>query len=193
MYGHIAKLAQAEKKGIEAAGGKVDLFQVKETLPSEVLQKMHAPPQDTNIPFIDPNTLATYDAFLIGVPTRYGNMSAQWKAFWDATGGQWTKSGYWGKYVGVFVSTGAAGGGQEATAIACLSTFTHHGLIYVPLGYKYTNAQLNSLSEVRGGSPWGAGTFASGDGSRQPTELELEVATLQGKAFYETVSKVKFD
>lgn len=61
---------------------------------------------------------------------------------------------------GVFVSSAGLGGGQESTAIAALSTLTHHGIIFVPLGYKTAFAQLSNLSEVRGGSPWGAGTFA---------------------------------
>lgn len=79
MYGHIKALAEAEKKGIEAAGGTADIYQVKETLPEEVLTKMHAPPKAADIPVIDPATLATYDAFLLGIPTRYGNFPAQWK------------------------------------------------------------------------------------------------------------------
>lgn len=52
------------------------------------------------------------------------------------------------------------GGGQESTAIAAMSTLTHHGLIYVPLGYKTVFPLLGDNSEVRGGSPWGAGTFS---------------------------------
>ena len=135
---------------------------VKETLPQEVLSKMHAPGQSADIPFITPDILQGYDAFLLGIPTRYGNFPAQWKAFWDSTGKQWQTGGYWGKYAGVFVSTGTAGGGQESTVINALSTLTHHGIIYVPLGYKTTFALLADLSEVRGGSPWGAGTFAVG-------------------------------
>jgi NAD(P)H dehydrogenase (quinone) len=87
------------------------------------------------------------------------------------------------------VSTGTPGGGQESTAIAAMSTLTHHGIIYVPLGYKTVFPKLANLEEVHGGSPWGAGTFAGPDGSRQPTALELEIATEQGKAFYETVAK----
>jgi len=191
MYGHIGKLAEAEKKGIETAGGKVDLYQVGETLPEEVLHKMHAPPK-SDIPTITPDIMKEYDAFLLGIPTRYGNFPAQWKAFWDSTGGLWQTGGLWGKYAGVFVSTGTQGGGQESTAIAAMSTLAHHGLIYVPLGYKTTFGILADLSEVRGGSPWGAGTFAGGDGSRQPTEKELLLAEEQGKAFYGAVSKVSF-
>ena len=146
MYGHIAQLAQAEKEGIEAAGGTADLYQyvkllfliilsdildrVAETLPEEVLTKMHAPAKK-DIPIVTPETLEQYDGFLLGIPTRYGSLPAQWKTFWDATGKQWQTGGYFGKYAGVFVSTGGLGGGQESTAFAALSTFAHHSIIYV--------------------------------------------------------------
>ncbi|KYK55382.1 minor allergen Alt a 7 [Drechmeria coniospora] len=190
MYGHIRQLAEAEKKGIEKAGGKVDLYQIAETLPDEVLAKMHAPPKSQDIPVLkDPKDLTGYDAFLLGIPTRYGNFPAQWKAFWDKTGGIWASGGYFGKYAGLFVSTGTLGGGQESTCIAAMSTLAHHGVIYVPLGYAKSFPQLSKLDEVHGGSPWGAGTFAAADGSRQPTKLELEIATIQGEEFYKTVSK----
>ncbi|OCH88519.1 1,4-benzoquinone reductase [Obba rivulosa] len=191
MYGHIAKLAEAVKSGVEAAGGSVTIYQIAETLPQAVLEKMHAPAKP-NYPVLAPEDLPQFDAFIFGIPTRYGNFPAQWKAFWDATGGLWASGALAGKYVSLFVSTGTPGGGQETTAINALSTFVHHGLIFVPLGYSTTFAQLANLTEVRGGSPWGAGTFAGPDGSRQPTALELELATLQGKHFYNTVSKVKF-
>jgi multimeric flavodoxin WrbA len=120
---------------------------------------MHAPAK-SNIPIADAATLEKYDAFLFGIPTRYGNFPAQWKAFWDTTGKQWASGAYWGKYAGVFVSTGTPGGGQETTVINALSTLAHHGFIYVPLGYKTAFPILANLSEVRGGSPWGAGTYA---------------------------------
>ncbi len=190
MYGHIRKLAEAEKAGIEKAGGTADLYQVAETLSEEVLAKMYAPPKPTDVPVLeDPSVLEQYDAFLLGIPTRYGNFPAQWKAFWDKTGKQWSTGGYFGKYAGVFVSTGTPGGGQESTVIAAMSTLAHHGIIYVPLGYARTFSLLADLSEVRGGSPWGAGTFSAADGSRQPTAKELELATIQGEVFYETVAK----
>jgi NAD(P)H dehydrogenase (quinone) len=192
MYGHIQKLAEAELKGIKAAGGNADIFQVQETLPQEVLDKMHAPPK-SSYPVATPEDLLKYDAFIFGIPTRYGNFPAQWKAFWDRTGGVWMSGGYWGKYAGVFVSSGTPGGGQESTALAAMSTLSHHGIIYVPLGYKTAFPLLGNLEEVHGGSPWGAGTFAGADGSRQPTGLELQIAETQGRSFYEAVSKVKFD
>jgi NAD(P)H dehydrogenase (quinone) len=87
---------------------------------------MHAPPKP-DYPVITAEILATYDAFLFGIPTRYGNFPTQWKTFWDSTGGLWASGGLWGKFAGVFISTGTPGGGQESTAIATLSTLTHHG------------------------------------------------------------------
>lgn len=153
---------------------------------------MHAPPKDASIPTITPAILATYDAFLIGIPTRYGNFPGQWKAFWDQTGGLWATGGLWGKYAGIFVSTGTMGGGQESTAIAAMSTLTHHGIVYVPFGYAKAFDKMSNMTEVHGGSPWGAGTFAGADGSRQPTELELQIATIQGKTFGEQLLKVNF-
>ncbi|KAK7914110.1 Minor allergen Alt a 7 [Apiospora marii] len=190
MYGHIRTLAEAEKRGIEKAGGTCDLYQVAETLPADVLTKMHAPGQKSDIPILtDPATLEQYDGFLMGIPTRFGNFPAQWKAFWDKTGGQWASGGFHGKFAGVFISTASPGGGQESTAIAAMSTLAHHGIMYVPLGYKNSFGQLTDMSEVRGGSPWGAGAFAAGDGSRQPSPKELEVAEIQGEQFYHVVNK----
>jgi len=191
MYGHIAKLAEAEKRGIEAAGGKATILQVPETLSQEVLTKMHAPPKP-NYPIITIDQLPKYNAFLFGIPTRYGNFPGQWKAFIDQTGGLWSSGGLAGKYVGLFVSTASPGGGQEMTCANAMSTLVHHGLIFVPLGYSHTFGLLVDVSEVRGGSPWGAGTFAAGDGSRQPSAKELELAESQGKMFWNTVARVNF-
>jgi len=191
MYGHIYGLALAEQAGLKKAGIEADLYQVAETLPSEILAKMHAPDKK-DVKVITPEILATYDAFLVGIPTRYGNFPAQWKAFWDSTGQLWATGGLWGKYAGVFVSTAGPGGGQESTALAAMSTFAHHGIIYVPFGYKTAFGQLTGLTEVHGGSPWGAGTFAAGDGSRQPSALELEIATIHGESFGTAINKVNF-
>ncbi|KAH7071822.1 flavoprotein-like protein [Paraphoma chrysanthemicola] len=190
MYGHVKQLADAELKGIREAGGDATIFQVPETLPRDVLDKMYAPTKPKDVASLnDPSELEAFDGVLFGIPTRYGSFPAQWRTLWDQTGKQWQQGSFWGKYAGLFVSTGTQGGGQESTAIAAMSTLAHHGFIYVPLGYKTTIGDLANLDEIHGGSPWGAGTFAGGDGSRQPSALELRVATAQGKAFYEAVAK----
>lgn len=126
-----------------------------------------------------------------GIPTRFGNFPAQWKTFWDSTGGIWQSGGLWGKYAGLFVSSGTQGGGQESTNLAAMSTLAHHGLIFVPLGSKTAGHLLVGLDEVRGGSAWGAGTFSGGAGERQPTAKELEIAAIQGESFWNALAKVK--
>lgn len=172
-YGHIQKLAEAEAAGIRAAGGSCDLFRVPETiahrgaLPAKPSTGPDPGTEGSSIQTLDsPTTLEDYDGYLFGVPTRYGNMPAQWKTFWDGTGGQWAQASYKGKFAGLFVSTGTQGGGQESTCVAMMSTLAHHGIIYVPLGYGEAFPLLADLSEVRGGSPWGAGTFAVSQQSR---------------------------
>ncbi|KAF8137142.1 flavoprotein-like protein [Boletus edulis] len=192
MFGHIAKLAESVKQGIADAGGSATIYQISETLSDEVLVKVHAPPKP-DYPIITPAQLPSFDAYVFGIPTRYGNFPAQWKAFWDATGGLWVKGALAGKFAGVFVSTGTQGGGQEATAMNTLSTFIHHGICFVPLGYARAFHIFNNTDEARGGSAWGAGTFAGAQGARQPSALELELARLQGQGFWETVSRFKFD
>ena len=136
---------------------------------------------------------------------------ASLQAFWDATGGLWAAGKLAGKYVGLFISSGTQGGGQESTALAMMSTFSHHGLVYVPLGCSRTFSYFSDASKAHGGmhdcplvcpslclvnnligSPWGAGTIAGADGSRKPLDSELEVATIQGEYFYNIVKKVHF-
>lgn len=160
MYGHIIDLAEAEKRGVEAAGGEAEIFQIAETFSEEVLAKMYAPPK-SSYPIATPDTLLEYDGFLFGIPARYANFPVQWKSFWDASGGIWQSGGYFGKKAGIFVTTGGPGGGQEATVVSALSTLVHHGITFVPLGYKPAFAQLTNLTEAHGGSPWGAGGFVS--------------------------------
>lgn len=190
------------------------VYRIPETLSQEILAKMHAPPKP-DYPIIAPNDLTNYDAFIFGIPTRYGNFPAQWKAFWDATGQLWATGALHGKYASVFVSTGTPGGGQETTVLHSVGTLAHHGIIFVPLGYRHTMPLHSNLSEVHGGGPWGAGSFAvrhvftfytksawssdidssqqGADGSRQPSELELELAKIHGEQFYKTVARVNFE
>mmetsp|Transcript_12535 Transcript_12535/g.41017 ORF Transcript_12535/g.41017 Transcript_12535/m.41017 type:complete len:137 (+) Transcript_12535:417-827(+) len=132
--------------------------------------------------------MAEYDGFLFGTPTRFGMASAQMKAFLDATGGLWLKGKLVGKPAGLFFSTGTQGGGQETTALTFLTQLTHHGMIYVPIGY--SSPLLMNMDEIHGGSPYGAGCFAGTDGSRKPSQLELDIAKHQGSYFAGVVTKL---
>lgn len=175
-------MAQRVAKGVEAAGAEVKIYQVPETLNAGILEKMHAPAKDANVAVLnDVAELEQYQGILFGIPTRFGQMPAQMKAMFDATGQLWQKGALVGKTAGVFFSTATQGGGQETTALTTLTQFTHHGMIFVPIGY--SDPSLFNMDEVHGGSPYGAGTFAGPKGDRMPSALELGVAEHQGKYF----------
>jgi len=177
-YGHVRTLAERVAKGAKDAGADVTVYQFAETLPAEVLEKMHAAPKSQH-PVVTPDDLVGFDAILMGIPTRYGQNPAQVKAFWDSTGQIWQAGKYVGKLISFFFSTATQGGGQETTAWTSFTHAVHHGMLIVPLGY--TNPALFDNSAVHGGSPYGAGTIAGGMGERQPSESELGVAEGQGK------------
>lgn len=178
MYGHVETMAQAIAEGARAVDGvEVTLKRVPELLSDEKLAKVGGKLNQT-APVADPKELADYDAFIFGTPTRFGNMAAQMRNFFDQTGGLWVKGALVGKVASVFTSTGT-GGGNESTIISFLPTLIHHGMIYV--GLPYACPELTDISEVKGGSPWGAATIAASDGSRQPTEKELAQARFQGR------------
>lgn len=139
---------------------------------------MHAPPKADDVPIITPNELAKADGVLFGIPTRFGMLPAQMKAFFDACGQLWMTGALKNKFAGTFFSTASLGAGQETTAFTTLPFFAHQGMIYVSFGAKHKG--LGDISQVHGGSAWGAGTLAGHDGMRQPSALELEIAETQG-------------
>ncbi|OIT22541.1 PREDICTED: probable NAD(P)H dehydrogenase (quinone) FQR1-like 2 [Nicotiana attenuata] len=190
MYGHVESLAKRMKKGVDTVDGVEGvLYRVPETLSEDVLVQMQAPPKDdTILELPSPLELADADGFLFGFPTRYGCMAAQMKAFFDSTGLLWKEQKLAGKPAGFFVSTGSQGGGQETTAWTAITQLAHHGMLFVPIGYKF-GADMFDMDSIRGGSPYGAGVFA-GDGSRKATETELALAEYQGKYMGAVVKKL---
>ncbi len=178
MYGHVETLASAIAEGARSVdGAEVALKRVPETLPPDEARK-HGAKLDQAAPVAVPAELADYDAILFGSPTRFGNMAAQMRNFLDQTGGLWAKGALVGKVGSVFSSTGT-GGGNESTVMSFVNTLLHHGMIYV--GLPYACPELADVSEVKGGSPWGAATIAGADGSRQPSARELAQARYQGR------------
>lgn len=187
MYGHVETMAQAVAEGARAVDGvEVTLKRVPELLSDEKLAKVGGKLNQA-APVADPKELADYDAFIFGTPTRFGNMAAQMRNFFDQTGGLWVKGALVGKVASVFTSTGT-GGGNESTIISFLPTLIHHGMIYV--GLPYACPELTDISEVKGGSPWGAATIAAADGSRLPSEKELAQARFQGRHVAQIAAKL---
>lgn len=177
-YGHIETMAEAVAEGArEVAGSEVTLKRVPDIMDAETLKKIGAK-TDQAAPAADPKELDQYDAILFGTPTRFGNMAAQMRNFLDQTGKLWMERKLVGKIGSVFTSTGT-GGGNESTILTFLPTLLHHGMVIV--GLPYSCPEILDISQVRGGSPYGAGTIAGSDGSRQPSANELAQARFQGR------------
>ncbi|KAI9315946.1 flavoprotein-like protein [Dichotomocladium elegans] len=196
LYHHIYKLSLAIREELEVCGIDAQIFQVPETLSDQVLEKMHAPAKP-DVPVIQVNQLAEPDGLMFGIPTRFGIFPAQMKEgrieyffrshkkdvyrLLDASGQLWAKGSLAGKFAATFFSTASQHGGQETTALHAVTYFAHHGLLYVPFGF--ANASLFDNNDVVGGSAYGAGTITNGDGSRQPSEQELDIAKNQAANF----------
>ena len=182
IYGHIYKMAEAVAEGARAVpGAEVKLFQVKETLPDEILASIgavEARKKFSHIPIANLESLSEAEAVIFGTPTRFGNMSAEMRAYLDSTGSLWAKGALIGKVGSVFASTGAQHGGQESTLLSFHTTLLHHGMIIV--GLPYSEARQMTMSEISGGSPYGATTIAGPDGKRLPSENELAMGRFQG-------------
>lgn len=178
-YGHIETMARAVAEGaVSVEGAEVAVKRVPELVPEEVARASFVK-LDQDAPFADPNELGDYDAVIVGAPTRFGNMAAQMRNFWDQTGPLWMKGALVGKVGGAFTSTASQHGGQEMTITSIHTTLLHHGMIIVGLPYSWPgNAQM---AEISGGTPYGASTIAGADGSRRPSANELEGARFQGR------------
>ena len=178
MYGHVETMAHAVAEGARrVTDTEVVVKRVPDLVPEEVARKAGAK-LDQPAPIATVDELPGYDAIIFGTPTRFGNMCAQMRNFLDQTGALWLKGSLIGKVGSVFTSTATQHGGQETTITSFHSTLLHHGMIIV--GVPYSSRELMIMSEVTGGSPYGAGTLAGGDGRRQPSENELAIARFQG-------------
>ncbi len=192
LYGHVYKLAEAIAAGArEVPGAQVEILQVKETLPDDVLAKMgalEARKAFAHIPIADPKKLNEADAILLGSGTRFGSATAQMQAFLDATGGHWSSGALVGKVGGVFTSTASQHGGHETTLISMQTFLFHQGMVVV--GVPYAAQELLNMKEITGGSPYGAGTLSDADGSRQPSANELAIARFQGRHAAQIAAKL---
>jgi NAD(P)H dehydrogenase (quinone) len=194
-YGHVFKMAEAIAEGAKTVkGAEVEMRRVPETLPQEVLEKMGAVDAQKAFSHIAEATvddLARADAVIFGTPTRFGNMCGQMRQFLDATGQLWANGSLVGKVGSVFTSTATQHGGQESTILTFHVTLLHHGFVVVGLPYAF-QGQMR-IDEITGGSPYGASTIAGGDGSRMPSDNELDGARFQGKHVAGIASRLASD
>jgi NAD(P)H dehydrogenase (quinone) len=186
-YGHIETMAQAMAEGARSAGASVDLKRVPETVPLEIAKSAHFKVEQV----ADVATVAeleSYDAIIVGCPTRFGRMPAQMASFLDQAGGLWARGALNGKVGGAFTSTATQHGGQEVTLFSIITNLMHFGMTIVGLPYSYQGQM--TLDEIVGGSPYGATTIAGGQGQRQPSAIELDGARFQGRLIAETANKL---
>ena len=193
MYGHIYKMAEAVAEGvISVAGCEAIIKRVPETLSNEVLEKMGALEAQkgmAHIPLVAVDDLAAADAIIFGTPTRFGNMCGQMRQFLDATGGLWLKGALVGKVGSVFTSSATQHGGQESTILSFHTTLLHQGLVIVGLPYAFAGQM--GITEITGGSPYGASTITGGQGERMPSDNELAGARFQGAHVARIAQKLK--
>jgi len=192
LYGHVYRMAEAVAEGArQVPGAQVELLQVAETLPADVIAKMGATDAKrvfAHVPTADPKNLANADAVILGSGTRFGSATAQMRAFLDATGGHWGTGALIGKVGSAFTSTASQHGGQETTLQNMHNFFFHQGMVIV--GVPYSAKELLNMNEITGGSPYGATTITNAQGQRLPSENELAIARFQGKHATEVAAKL---
>lgn len=192
-YGHIYQMAKAVAEGASSIDNvSVDIKRVPETLSPEILSMMgalEAQKAFAEVPIAQVQDLAEYNAIIFGFATRFGGMAAQMKAFLDASGQLWAKGALIGKIGSVFTSTGTQHGGQEAAILSFYPFLLHHGMLIAGLPYSF--AGQTTMAEISGGSPYGAATIVAGDGSRMPSENELDGARFQGRFVAEQIAKLQ--
>ena len=186
-YGHIETMANAVAEGARATGATVDVKRVPETVPEAIAKASHFK-LDQTAPVAAVADLAEYDAIVVGTGTRFGRMSSQMAAFLDQAGGLWASGALNGKVGGAFTSSASQHGGNETTLFSIITNLLHFGMTIVGLPYSHQGQM--TLAEIVGGAPYGATTIAGGDGSRQPSEIELAGARHQGELVARTAAKL---
>lgn len=186
-YGHIEKMAEAVAEGARGAGAQVDIKRVPETVPGSVARDAHFK-LDQAAPVATIGDLEHYDAIVVGTGTRFGRISSQMAAFLDQAGGLWARGALNGKVGAAFSSSATQHGGQETTLFSIITNLLHFGMVVVGLPYSHQGQM--SITEIVGGAPYGATTIAGGDGSRQPSAIDLAGARHQGELVARTAAKL---
>ncbi|SOC45670.1 NAD(P)H dehydrogenase (quinone) [Rhizobium subbaraonis] len=186
-YGHIETMANAVAEGAKSAGADVVVKRVPELVPEEVAKASHFK-LDQAAPIATVEELAEYDAIIVGAGTRFGTVASQMRNFWDQTGGLWFNGKLVGKVGSVFTSSATQHGGQESTILGFIPTLLHHGMVVAGLPYAFQGQM--GVDEIKGGSPYGASTITDGDGSRQPSAVELDAARFQGAHVAKLAAKI---
>lgn len=185
LHGAVKEMAQLIARGVEQVPGASARIRTVPKI-STVCEAVEDAIPDTGAPYVELKDLEECAGLALGSPTRFGNMAAPMKYFWDGTTPQWLKGALIGKPAALFTSTASMHGGQEATLFSMMVPLLHHGMVIV--GLPYSNPELATTAS--GGTPYGASHVAGTDGSKPLTEDERKLCLALGKRLAETALKL---
>jgi NAD(P)H dehydrogenase (quinone) len=185
LHGAVKEMAQLIARGVEQVPGATARIR---TVPrvSTVCEAVEGDIPDSGAPYVELKDLEECIGLALGSPTRFGNMAAPMKYFWDGTTPLWLKGALIGKPAALFTSTASMHGGQESTLFSMMVPLLHHGMLIT--GLPYSNPELTATTS--GGTPYGASHVAGADGSKPFTEEERKLCIALGKRLAETALKL---
>ena len=186
VHGGTRALAEAIARGVAEVPGMLPRVR---TVPrvAAVVERPEPPVPSDGPPYVELSDLEECAGLALGSPTRFGNMAAPMKYFWDQTSGAWLSGALAGKPACVFTSTGSLHGGQESTLLSMMLPLLHHGMFIVGLPFA---GQLDVMSTRSGGTPYGASHHAGHDAGLDTTAEELRLATALGRRLAEAARKL---
>lgn len=186
LHGATRHLAQQIARGVEKVpGARARLRTVPRV--SAVCEATEAGIPDAGAPYVQPVDLQECAGLALGSPTRFGNMSAPMKYFWDGTAPLWLKGDLVGKPACVFTSTASQHGGQESTLLTMMLPLLHHGMIV--MGVPYTESLISTTTT--GGTPYGPSHVAGPDNDFPLSEDEKKIAQAMGQRLAEIALKLE--
>jgi NAD(P)H dehydrogenase (quinone) len=184
LYGHTLQMAQAVEQGVASVADAEPVLRRIQEFPDvekEIAASKYSKAvwdRQKDIPVCTLDDLKDAKGVIFGTPTRYGNMVAQMKRFFDTTAQLWLAGALEGKPAGLFTTTATTHGGQETTLLTMMPPLLHLGMLIVGVPYS-TPGMLHT--EGRGGTPYGASTVAGSKGELQPAPEDLTIARALGK------------
>lgn len=184
-HGSTRKLAELIAQGIESVPHSDARLRTVAAI-SPVTEISAPPIPSEGAPYVELSDLEQCAGVALGSPTRFGNMAAAMKYFWDSTSTQWLAGTLSGKPACVFTSTGSLHGGQESTLLSMMIPLLHHGMLL--LGLPYTQPEL--MTTASGGTPYGASHWSGMDGSHAITDDSRSLAIALGRRLAQTAHKL---
>ena len=178
-------LARLIAEGIESVAGVNARLRTVPTI-SAVCEATEPTVPTQGAPYVEYSDLQECIGLALGSPTRFGNMAAPMKYFWDGSSSQWLSGALIGKPACVFTSTGSMHGGQESTLLTMMIPLLHHGMMIMGLPY----SEPDLMSSSTGGSPYGVTHLSHADGCAPISAEEQRLAKAQGKRLAETALKL---